>query len=465
LLQSRILHKYVILVLIFLTSLTIGSIQVLSVQGSSDEKVAAVRLKSTNTQGYDAVIAVVFSLGGLGDQGYNDVANTGLVNARNEYYLTMTTSEPFNVPSIASNLLFFGANSENDLVISLGFASTDGVTAAAQAYPQTNFTIIDSVVDLPNVASVIFNEQEGSFLAGAMAALTTSSGKLGFLGGINNPVINRYGSGFEQGARWINPDIEITWVYSPDPNNPWSNVAGGKIVAENMINSGVDIIFSVAGGTGFGVFDAVQEATDAGKKTYAIGADANQDSLKPGAILTSVTKSLDVVVKTQIDNVVASTWKNGIDIMGLKEGGVNITGMEFTQSEANSVCGNTTRYGFVTALADSISNGNITVDENIVPQAEWNRFAHNCTGTFYVELPPTPISSTSSSELSSTSSSSNTPTTTSTETQTISTSDTPTTPSSQSISPNGQISGFAYYITSFSLIILMISRIRIQRKK
>ncbi|MCE7734162.1 MAG: BMP family ABC transporter substrate-binding protein [Candidatus Heimdallarchaeota archaeon] len=463
--QHRQLHQYVMLALIFMTSLSFGSMQVLNADGSTNEENNARTIKSSNTQGFDAVIAVVFNTGGLYAQGYNYVVVAGLVEARNEYFLAMSTVEPIDVPSITSNLLLFGADSENDLVISLGFASADGVTAAAQTYPLTNFTIVDAVVDLPNVASVIFKEHEGSFLAGAMAALTTSSGKLGFLGGMDNPVINRYGSGFEQGARWINPDVEITWVYSPDPNNPWSNVAGGKIVAENMINSGIDIIFSAAGVTGFGVFDAVQEATDAGKKTYAIGADANQDNLKPGTILTSVTKSLDVVVKGQIGDVVAGIWKSGTDVLGVKEGAVNITGMEFTQTEANTTCGNKTRLGFINALADSISNGSITVDGNIVAQADRNRFAHNCTGTYYVEPAPTASPTNSNSEPSSTPSTSDTPTTTTSETSNITTSDPDRSSTSQSGSSNGPIPGFAYYITSFALIITMISQKRIQRKK
>lgn len=448
-----------------MTTLSFGSIQVLKAEGSTNEETDTRTIKSSNTQGYDAVIAVVFNTGGLYDQGYNDVADAGLVEARNEYSLSMSTVEPIDVSAIASNLLLFGADPEYDLVISLGFASADGVTAAAQAYLQKNFTIVDSVVDLPNVASVIFKEHEGSFLAGAMAALTTSSDKLGFLGGLDVPLVNRFGSGFEQGARWINPDVEITWAYSPKLANPWDDLIGGKAVAESMIDSGIDIIFSAAGRTGFGVFDAAQEATDTGKKTYAIGTDANQDNLKPGTILTSVIKSLDVAVKTQIDNVVAGTWKNGTYVMGLKDGGVNITGMEFTQTEANSACGNTTRLGFVNALATSISNGNITVEENILPQAEWNRFAHNCTGTFYVEPAQTASTTTSSSVSSSTPSSSDTPTITTTETSNVTTSDIQPSSSSQSVSSNRPIPGFAYYITSFSLVILMISRRRIQRKR
>ena len=247
---------------------------------------SSIRTTQANTQGYDAVVAVVFSTGGLGDQSFNDAANAGLLQARIAYNLSVSTVEPKDVPAINTNLMTFGADSENDLVIAIGFSSAEGVNSSARANTGTNFTLIDMVIDLPKVANIVFKEQEGSFLAGAMAALTTESDKLGFLGGLDIPLINRFGAGFEQGAKWINPDVTVTWAYSPDSSNPWGDLAGGKTVAQSMIDTGVDIIFAAAGGTGLGVFDAAKEATDAGSKTYAIGVDSNQDHLKKGIILT-----------------------------------------------------------------------------------------------------------------------------------------------------------------------------------
>ncbi|MCE7735994.1 MAG: BMP family ABC transporter substrate-binding protein [Candidatus Heimdallarchaeota archaeon] len=340
---------------------------------------SAVRTAQANTQGYDAVVAVVFSTGGLGDQSFNDAANAGLLQARIQHNISVTTVEPKDVPAINTQLLNFGADSENDLVIAIGFSSAGGLNATALANPGTDFTLIDSVVPLPNVANIVFKEQEGSFLAGAMAALTTESNKLGFLGGLDIPLINRFGSGFEQGAKWINPAITVTWAYSPDAANPWGDLAGGKTVAQSMIDTGVDIIFSAAGGTGLGVFDAAQEATDAGSKTYAIGVDSNQDHLKKGTVLTSMLKRVDVAVKSQIDAKVDGTWDNGTQVLGLEEGGVSITEMEHTQAEANAVCGTTTRLAYVNSLSPGIIDGSIYINESrIVVDAEFNSVAHPC---------------------------------------------------------------------------------------
>ncbi|MFV2016431.1 MAG: BMP family protein, partial [Candidatus Heimdallarchaeota archaeon] len=217
---------------------------------------------------------------------------------------------------------------------------------------------------------------EGSFLAGAMAALTTESDKLGFLGGLDIPLINRFGAGFEQGAKWINPDVTVTWAYSPDSSNPWGDLSGGKTVAQSMIDTGVDIIFAAAGGTGLGVFDAAKEATDAGSKTYAIGVDSNQDHLKKGIVLTSMLKRVDVAVKTQIDAVVDGTWKSGFQSLGLAEEGVGITDMEFTQAEANAQCGTQTRLEYVNSLSPGIIDGSIFINDS--KPVVFNTTPHPC---------------------------------------------------------------------------------------
>lgn len=333
---------------------------------------------SGNTQGWDANIAVVFSTGGLGDQSYNDMANTGLLEARIAHNLSVSTVEPRDIPAINTNIETFAQDSEKDLIVAIGFSAASGINLAATAHPERNFILVDAVIDLPNVASITFKEHEGSFLVGAMAALTTNSNKLGFLGGMDIPLINRFGSGFEQGARWINPDITFAWAYSPDSANPWGDLAGGKVVAETMIANGIDIIFAAAGGTGLGVFEAAKEATDAGTKTYAIGVDSNQDHLKKGIVLTSMMKRVDIAVKSQIDSVVDGSWDNGTISLGLAEGGVGITPMEYTQSEANSVCGSSTRLEYVNSLAEFIIDGSIPIDETRQILQDRNKIPHGC---------------------------------------------------------------------------------------
>lgn len=332
---------------------------------------------TANTQGYDAVVAVVFSTGGLGDQSFNDAANVGLLQSRIAHNLSVSTVEPKDVPAINTNLMTFGADAENDLVIAIGFSSAEGVNASARANTGTDFTLIDAVIALPNVANIVFKEQEGSFLAGAMAALTTTTNKLGFLGGLDIPLINRFGAGFEQGARYINPAITVAWAYSPDSSNPWGDLAGGKTVAESWIDIGIDVIFSAAGGTGLGVFDAAKEATDAGTKTYAIGVDSNQDHLKKGIVLTSMLKRVDVAVKSQIDAKVAGTWDNGTTVLGLAEGGVGISDMEHTQAEANAACGTMTRLEYVNSLSPGIIDGSTFINESRSDTSDYGG-AHPC---------------------------------------------------------------------------------------
>lgn len=165
---------------------------------------------SGNTEGWDANIAVVFSTGGLGDQSFNDMANSGLLQARIVHNLSVSTFEPNDIPTLNTAIETFAQDSEKDLIIAVGFSAENGIRSSAANHPEQDFTILDSSIKLPNVASVTFREQEGSFLAGAMAALTSTSGKLGFLGGIDIPLINRFGSGFEQGAHWINPSVTVT---------------------------------------------------------------------------------------------------------------------------------------------------------------------------------------------------------------------------------------------------------------
>ena len=276
-------------------------------------------------------VAIVYSTGGLGDNSFNDAAKAGLDAAKATHGDALEVKEACEssctVADITTQLAALEAEGVYDLIIGIGFSAGDGVTAAANG-SSTNFMIIDSVVDLPNVASVTFKEHEGSFLAGALAAMVSTTKKLGFLGGLDIPLINKFGAGFEHGAKYIDSTITVTVAYSPDPNNPWGDLAGGKQVAETMIEAGADVVYAAAGGTGLGVFDAVSAANNAstdGAKFYGVGVDSNQDGLSEGNVLTSMLKRVDVAVETQIDAVVGGTWAAGVTELGLAEGGVGIT--------------------------------------------------------------------------------------------------------------------------------------------
>lgn len=315
----------------------------------------------------DVKIAVVFSTGGLGDKSFNDAANLGLQNAITKYNLTndqYATTEPTDVAEINTAIETYAADGSYDLIIAIGFSSAGGVNESALAHTDQKFMIVDSVVDLPNVASVTFKEHEGSFLAGAMAAMVSQTGTLGFLGGLDIPLINKFLAGYQQGAKYINPDIVVNYAYAPDPSNPWNDVAGGKSVAEQFLSDGADIIYSAAGATGEGVFDAVKDARDNNKTVYAIGVDSNQDYLLPGGILTSMIKRVDVAVETQIDSIIDGSWAAGLTQLGLKENGVGITDMQYTQDEANAIYeGNLTRLDKIAEIKADIIDGTIVVSE------------------------------------------------------------------------------------------------------
>jgi basic membrane protein A len=314
-------------------------------------------------------VAIVYSTGGLGDNSFNDAAKAGLDAAKATHGDALEVKEACEssctVADITTQLAALEAEGVYDLIIGIGFSAGDGVTAAANG-SSTNFMIIDSVVDLPNVASVTFKEHEGSFLAGALAAMVTTTKKLGFLGGLDIPLINKFGAGFEHGAKYIDSTITVTVAYSPDPNNPWGDLAGGKQVAETMIEAGADVVYAAAGGTGLGVFDAVSAANNAstdGAKFYGVGVDSNQDGLSEGNVLTSMLKRVDVAVETQIDAVVGGTWAAGVTELGLAEDGVGITDMAFTNDAktADHDGDGTSNYDEVSALKAEIVAGNIVV--------------------------------------------------------------------------------------------------------
>jgi len=175
------------------------------------------------------------------------------------------------------------------------------------------FAIIDMVVDLPNVQSVVFKEQEGSFLVGMMAAMASKTGKVGFVGGMDIPLIRKFECGYEQGAKFANPKTEVFQNMTGTTGAAWNDPARGGELAKAQFSKGADVIFAAAGGTGMGVYQA---AKDAGK--LAIGVDSNQNHLHPGTMLTSMLKRVDVAVYN-----VSKNHKPGMSVLGLKEAGVD----------------------------------------------------------------------------------------------------------------------------------------------
>ena len=188
----------------------------------------------------------------------------------------------------------------------------------AKEFPNTHFTIIDSVVKLPNVQSVVFKEHEGSFLVGMLAAMASKTGKVGFVGGMDIPLIRRFQCGYEQGIKYVNPKAELIANMTGTTPAAWTDPGRGAELAKGQFDRGVDVVYAAAGNTGTGV---LQAAKDRGK--LAIGVDSNQNYLHPGTMLTSMVKRVDVASYNSFKAMQDGKWKGDVEVLGLKEGGVD----------------------------------------------------------------------------------------------------------------------------------------------
>jgi len=256
--------------------------------------------------------AIVYDMGGKFDKSFNEAAYNGAERWKKETgkpYLDFEIANEAQREQAMRRMAERGANP----IIGVGFSQASSVEKVAKEFPKLNFAIIDSVVKLPNVESIVFKEQEGSFLVGMMAALASKSGKVGFVGGMDIPLIRRFQCGYEQGAKYANPKVEVTAAMTGTTPSAWNDPTRGGELAKAQFGKGVDVVFAAAGGTGVGVYQA---AKDAGK--LAIGVDSNQNHVQPGTMLTSMVK--------RVDNAVYNSSKKstpGVSVLGLKEGGVD----------------------------------------------------------------------------------------------------------------------------------------------
>ena len=256
--------------------------------------------------------AVVYDAGGKFDKSFNEAAYNGIEKFKKE---TGSNYLEFEVQADAQREQAFRKMAQRgaDPIIGIGFSQESAIKKVAAEFPDIRFAIIDSVVDLPNVQSIVFKEHEGSYLVGVLAALASKTGKVGFVGGMDIPLISRFQCGYEQGARFANPKVEISANMTGTTPAAWRDPARGAELAKAQFARGVDVVFAAAGGTGTGVYQA---AKDAGR--LAIGVDSNQNHLHPGTMLTSMVKRVDVAVYNAFKDV-----KPGVVSLGLKEGGVD----------------------------------------------------------------------------------------------------------------------------------------------
>ena len=267
-------------------------------------------------QAEDFTPAVVFDMGGKFDKSFNEAAFNGAEKFKADTGVQYREFEVTN-PSMREQALRNMARRGAQVVVAMGFAQAAAVETVAQEFPETKFTLIDMVVDLPNVQSVIFKEHEGSFLVGMAAAMASQTGKVGFVGGMDIPLIRKFALGYVEGAKHVNPDIEIFQNMTGTTPAAWNDPTKGGELARSQFDRGADVVYAAAGGTGIGVYQA---AKDAGK--LAIGVDSNQNYIHPGTMLTSMIKRVDVAVYESFRAAQEGTWQGGIQVLGLAEDGV-----------------------------------------------------------------------------------------------------------------------------------------------
>ena len=322
----------------------------------------AATAKGTKTVG------LVTDIGGRGDQSFNDSALRGLETWAAGAKFTGGKYEPLKPNEVASSVpedlksrvealgvkplvvqskaqedyqpnLGLLVDQGADLVVGTGFMLENAVEAVAKANPGSKFLLIDSpILDakgqptaLPNVRTVVFREEEGSFLAGALAGMVAKE-KVGFVGGMEIPLIKKFEAGFRAGVKTTNPKAQVLATYT----GSFDNVAAGKQVAQDLISKGAELIFHAAGSDGLGAIQAVKEARAAGKKVFAIGVDSDQSHLAPDAMLTSMVKRVDLAVWEATKDLVDGKFSPGDRVMGLKEGGVSLAPvtLEFPEKAA-----------------------------------------------------------------------------------------------------------------------------------
>lgn len=278
-------------------------------------------LTMTFTASAEQRVGIVFSTGGLGDLTFNDAALRGLQKAKKDMGISFQFIEPKDVENLEDHLKAF-AMEDYDLVFAVGFQHEAALTQVAQDFPHINFAIVDSVVSAPNVSSVTFMEHDGSFLVGVLAGKMTNSNIVGFVGGMEVPLIRKFQSGFEQGVGFVNPDARVLVDYAGSFRAP----ALGKQLAISQNERGADIVYHASGATGIGVISAAQE-----NGFHAVGVDSEQDHLAPGTVLTSMVKRVDVAVYETIRSLVEGNLQPGERHFGVAEGGVGTSDFQYTR--------------------------------------------------------------------------------------------------------------------------------------
>lgn len=282
----------------------------------------------------DKPVALIIAQGGLGDQSYNDLAYAGFKKALAETKLVGKPVESKDIVAQGADILRRASDAGFGLIVDLEYSNGDALQSVAKDYAGVDYVILNQVKSGKNVASVLFEEQQGSYLAGALATMVAKdtsikgmSGKpvIGVIGGTKSVGIDKFIVGYIQGARAVDPKAEVKVAYS----NNFGDPAIGLQMAKAMFDAGANVVYQVAGGTGLGV---IQAAKQEGK--FAIGVDTDQDGLAPGFVLTSMVKRTDIAVETVVKDYADHSFPGGQTItLGLKQDGVGLSAMKFTKDK------------------------------------------------------------------------------------------------------------------------------------
>jgi basic membrane protein A len=294
--------------------------------------------------------AVIFDLGGKFDKSFNEAAFNGAERWAKETGGTYKELEMQDEAQREQALRRLAEAGSNPIVMT-GFAFGDVLAKVAPDFPDTKFAIIDMVVEQPNVKSVVFNEHEGSYLVGMMAAMASKTGTVGFIGGMDIPLIRKFGCGYAQGVMAANPDAKVVLNMTGDTPAAWNDPVKGAELAKAQKGQGADVIYAAAGGTGVGV---LQAAADEG--ILSIGVDSNQNHLHPGSVLTSMMK--------RVDNAVYESFKEGVDLKpGFNVMGLANDGVGYAMDEHNAALVTPEMQAAVDAAAEKIKSGEIVVHD------------------------------------------------------------------------------------------------------
>lgn len=291
--------------------------------GGCGEKSAPASEPSNKATAKALTVGIVFDKGGLGDKSFNDSAWAGIQRAKKDFGIQVFDRASPEESDYQTNLQSL-ADKNADLIIGVGINMETAVNNAAKENPNVKFAIVDGSGSGENVRSLKFNEEQGSFLAGYLAGLTTKSGKVGFVGGMEIPLIKKFYAGYVAGVKTANPAAE---VLPAKYTGSWNDTGLGKLAAQALYGGGADIVFHAAGRCGLGVFEAAKES---GK--YAIGVDSDQDAEQPGLILTSMIKRVDEAVYQTIKDVRDGAFTPGDKVYDLKANGVGLSEMKFTKA-------------------------------------------------------------------------------------------------------------------------------------